>query len=189
MNMSTSPNDDRDLKIVFVGPPGAGKSTAIKSLSDLPPVSTEVPASDESRLTTVAMDFGEMSLDGGDVVRLYGVPGQGRFEFIWPMISEGAIGALFFLDARHPAPLQELDGYLESFAETLRTTTSLLVVTHIDQATHEYNTQRFAKHVRDRGHVMPVIEIDPRQRRDVLYALNLLLEMLGAPTTGATHAA
>ena len=78
----------------------------IKSISDLPPVSTDVPASDESRLTTVALDFGEMALDGGDVVRLYGVPGQGRFEFIWPMISDGAIGALFFLDARHPAPLQ-----------------------------------------------------------------------------------
>ncbi len=57
-------NEDRDLKIVFVGPPGAGKSTAIKSISDLPPVSTDVPASDESRLTTVALDFGEMALDG-----------------------------------------------------------------------------------------------------------------------------
>lgn len=187
--MSMSMNEDRDLKIVFVGPPGAGKSTAIKSLSDLPPVSTDVPASDESRLTTVAMDFGEMMLEGGGVVRLYGVPGQGRFEFIWPMISDGAIGALFFLDARHPAPLQELDGYLESFADTLRSTTCLLVVTHIDEATHEYSTQRFAKHVRDRGHLMPVIEIDPRQRRDVLYALNLLLEMLGTTETGATHAA
>ncbi len=189
MNMTASHDDERDLKIVFVGPPGAGKSTAIRSLSDLPPVSTDVPASDESRLTTVALDFGEMTLDGGDVVRLYGVPGQGRFEFIWPMISDGAIGALFFLDARHPAPLQELDGYLESFAPTLRSTTSLLVVTHIDQATHDYSTQRFAQHVRERGYAMPVIEIDPRQRRDVLYALNLLLEVLDAPTTGAAHAA
>ena len=182
-------NEDRDLKIVFVGPPGAGKSTAIKSISDLPPVSTDVPASDESRLTTVALDFGEMALDGGDVVRLYGVPGQGRFEFIWPMISDGAIGALFFLDARHPAPLQELDGYLESFDEMLRTTTSLLVVTHVDQARHEYDIQRFAHHVKERGHRMPVIEIDPRQRRDVLYALNLLLDLLSPSNTGTAHAA
>lgn len=189
MKMTTHAADDADLKIVFIGPPGAGKSTAIQSLSDLPPVSTEVPASDESRLTTVALDFGEMALEGGGVVRLYGVPGQGRFEFIWPMISEGAIGALFFLDARHPAPLQELDGYLESFADTLRTTHSLLVVTHIDQALLDYDTQRFAKHVRERGHVMPVIEIDPRERRDVMYALNLLLETLNIPHTGAAHAA
>ncbi len=186
MNMQS--NEDRDLKIIFVGPPGAGKSTAIKAISDLPPVSTDVPASDESRLTTVALDFGEMTLEGGDVVRLYGVPGQGRFEFIWPMISDGAIGALFFLDARHPAPLQELDGYLQSFEDTLRTTTSLLVVTHVDQATHEYSTQHFARHVRERGHDMPVIEIDPRQKRDVLYALNLLMEVL-SPTNGASRAA
>ena len=98
-------------------------------------------------------------------------------------------GALFFLDARHPAPLQELDGYLESFAPTLRSTTCLLVVTHIDQATHDFSTQRFAQHVRERGYAMPVIEIDPRQRRDVLYALNLLLEVLDAPTAGAANAA
>ncbi len=187
--MIMTTNEDRDLKIVFVGPPGAGKSTAIKSISDLPPVSTEVPASDESRLTTVALDFGEMTLSDGDVVRLYGVPGQGRFEFIWPMISDGAIGALFFLDARHPAPLQELDGYLDSFSETLRTTTSLLAVTHVDQATHDYDTRRFANHLRDRGYRMPVVEIDPRQRRDVLYAMNLLLEILASPATGTAHAA
>ena len=178
-----------DMKLIFVGPPGAGKSTAIRSISDFPPVSTEVPHSDEKRMTTVAMDFGEMTLDSGDVVRLYGVPGQGRFEFIWPMISDGAIGALFFLDARHPAPLQELDGYLESFAETLRTVSSLLVVTHVDEATFDYSTQRFAKHVRERGYDMPVIEIDPRQRRDVLYALNLLMEVLDRPAAGAAHAA
>lgn len=189
MSMNLSINEERDLKIVFVGPPGAGKSTAIKSISDLPPVSTEVPASDESRLTTVALDFGEMMLEGGDTVRLYGVPGQGRFEFIWPMISDGAIGALFFLDARHPAPLQELDGYLDSFENLLRTTTSLLVVTHIDQATHDYDIQRFARHLRDRGYRMPVIEMDPRQRRDVLYAMNLLLELLSPTTTGTAHAA
>ena len=182
-------NEDRDLKIVFVGPPGAGKSTAIKAISDHPPVSTDVAASDENRLTTVALDFGEMTLDDGDVVRLYGVPGQGRFEFIWPMISDGAIGALFFLDARHPAPLQELDGYLESFAETLRTVSSLLVVTHVDEATFDYSTQRFAKQVSERGYDMPVIEIDPRQRRDVLYALNLLMEVLDRPAAGAAHAA
>ena len=80
-----------DYKIVFIGSPGAGKSTSIRSISDLPPVSTEVPASDESRDTTVALDFGEMTLDDGEVVRLYGVPGQGRFDFIWPLIADGAV--------------------------------------------------------------------------------------------------
>ena len=45
MNMDIHTGEDRDLKIVFVGPPGAGKSTAIKAISDLPPVSTDVPAS------------------------------------------------------------------------------------------------------------------------------------------------
>ncbi len=176
---------EQDLKIIFVGPPGAGKSTAIRTISDHPPVSTDVPASDESRLTTVALDFGEMTLEGGDVLRLYGVPGQGRFEFIWPLISEGAVGALFFIDARHPTPLQELDGYLESFAETIRNVTSLLVVTHVDHAPQGFDKLQLARHIRSKGLEMNITEIDPRQRRDVLYALNMLMEVLPQSAGGA----
>lgn len=175
-------DDLKDMKLIFVGPPGAGKSTAIRSISDFPPVSTEVPHSDEKRMTTVAMDFGEMTLESGDVVRLYGVPGQGRFEFIWPMIADGAVGAFFFLDARDPTPLEILNGYLESFAETVSTVTSLLAVTHGDEARHQFSVADYAKHLRTRGVSMPVIEIDPRKRRDVLYMLNVLLELLNPIT-------
>lgn len=167
-----------DMKLIFVGPPGAGKSTAIRSLSDFPPVSTEVPHSDEKRMTTVAMDFGEMTLDSGDVVRLYGVAGQGRFEFIWPMIADGAIGAFFFLDARDPAPLEVLDGYLSSFADTVREITCVLAVTHGDEARHQFTIADYARHLRSRGSAMPVVQIDPRQPKDVLFMLDILLELL-----------
>ncbi|RMH92891.1 GTP-binding protein [Lysobacter pythonis] len=177
------------LKIIFVGPPGAGKSTAIRAISDHPPVSTDVPASDESRLTTVALDFGEMALDDGEVLRLYGVPGQGRFEFIWPIISEGAIGALFFIDARHPTPLDVLDGYLESFADTIRQVTSLLVITHGDHAAHGFDSLKLIRHIRSKGLEMNITQIDPRQRTDVLFALNMLLESLPNTATGARDAA
>lgn len=178
-----------DMKLIFVGPPGAGKSTAIRSISDFPPVSTEVPHSDERRTTTVAMDFGEMTLDSGDVVRLYGVPGQGRFEFIWPMIADGAIGAFFFLDARDPAPLETLDGYLESFADTVRDVACVLAVTHGDEARHQFSTADFSKHLRKRGATMAVVQVDPRQRKDVLFMLDILLELLTpAAEKVASHA-
>ncbi|MGY0505630.1 hypothetical protein [Luteimonas sp. e5] len=147
-----------------------------------------MPASDESRLTTVALDFGEMMLDDGDVLRLYGVPGQGRFEFIWPLISDGAIGALFFLDARHPTPLQVLDEYLASFAETIRNVTSVLVVTHGDEASHDFDTLKLTRHLRSKGIDMAIVQIDPRQRADVLYALNLLLESMPESVAEASHA-
>lgn len=178
-----------NLKIVFIGPPGAGKSTAIRSISDTPPVSTDVPASDQNRLTTVALDFGEMTLPDGKVLQLYGVPGQQRFEFIWPIIAEGALGALFFIDARHPTPLQILDEYLASFADTIRHTTSLLVITHGDHALHEIDTQKLSSHIENKGLSMNVTQIDPRQRADVLYALNMLLASMPDAADGASNAA
>ena len=74
-----------DHKLIFIGSPGVGKTTAICAVSDHPPVSTEVPSTDEERHTTTALDFGELTLDSGEVLRLFGVPGQERFDFIWPL--------------------------------------------------------------------------------------------------------
>ena len=75
-----------NFKIVFSGPVGAGKTTAITSLSDIPPVTTDESASDMTQKrkanTTVAMDYGLMKLDGGERLHLYGTPGQERFELL-----------------------------------------------------------------------------------------------------------
>ena len=72
--------DHQELKIVFTGPMGAGKTTAIRAISDAPPVSTEVANTDQAacakEMTTVAMDYGQLLLDDGTSVRLYGTPGQ-----------------------------------------------------------------------------------------------------------------
>lgn len=163
---------------MFAGSPGAGKSTAIRAVSDRPPISTEVPASDEDRFTTVALDFGEMELDDSVVVRLYGVPGQGRFEFIWPMIADGALGAMFFLDARDPDPLRTLDGYLDNFTQMASDGVCVLALTHVDESPKRPQLERFANHLRGRGTPMPVMEIDPRQKRDVLYMLNVMIAAL-----------
>ena len=73
-------------KIIFAGPVGAGKTTAIGAISDIPVVATEARATDAVALrknrTTVAMDYGLMILDGGIKLHLYGAPGQERFSFI-----------------------------------------------------------------------------------------------------------
>ena len=179
-----------DLKLVFIGPPGAGKSTAIRSVSDLPPVSTEVLHSDEKRTTTVAMDFGEIRLDDGEVVQLYGIPGQDRFEFIWPMVADSAVAAVFMLDARSPDPMAVLQGYLDSFAETVRDAACLLAITHSDQANPRLDPHACIRHLRARGVRMPVLEIDPREKRDVVYILDVLLELMQrANDKEAAHAA
>ena len=96
-------------KIVFAGSVGSGKTTAIQSLSDIEVVSTEANASDEVRklkpTTTVAMDYGLMRLDNGDQVRLYGAPGQKRFDFMWDILTENALGLVLLVNAAAQDPV------------------------------------------------------------------------------------
>ena len=91
------------LKIVVSGPVGAGKTTYIKCLSDSPVVSTEEKASEEigKELTTVAMDYGSLSLEGQEI-HLFGTPGQERFDFMWEVLCEGAVGMLLLIAGHQP---------------------------------------------------------------------------------------
>ena len=85
-------------KLIVAGPVGAGKTEAIRSLSDKDVLTTEEMASDDvrfiKRTTTVAMDYGVMKLDSGETVRIYGTPGQRRFDFMGEILSENARGLI-----------------------------------------------------------------------------------------------
>ena len=109
------------LKIVFSGPMGAGKTQAIASLSDIPVVSTEVKNTDlhanTKALTTVGMDYGELVLEGGINIGLYGTPGQERFNFIWPILSQGAMGVIILIDHAAQDPVADLANYLQTFTK------------------------------------------------------------------------
>ncbi|TPX01006.1 ATP-binding protein, partial [Schumannella luteola] len=93
--------------ILFAGPMGAGKTTAIRSLSEIEVVSTEAansePGAVDKPTTTVAMDYGEIDLDP-DMVRLYGIPGQERFDFMWDILRERAMGLIVLVNADDPEP-------------------------------------------------------------------------------------
>ena len=96
----------KSYKLVFAGPVGAGKTTAIQSLSDIEVVRTEARASDDVKKlkdnTTVAMDYGLMKLASGDQVRLYGAPGQKRFDFMWEILTENALGLILMIKGNAP---------------------------------------------------------------------------------------
>ena len=78
-------------KIVFGGSMGAGKSSAIQALSDIPVLTTEAlntdTAAHQKMQTTVGIDYGEITLEDGLQIGLYGTPGQDRFDFMWSVIS------------------------------------------------------------------------------------------------------
>lgn len=90
-----------EYKILFTGTMGAGKTTAIAAISEMSPVMTDVLNSDASvakARTTVGLDFGVLTLDSGDRVRLFGTPGQTRFDFLWKILAKNALGLIILTD-------------------------------------------------------------------------------------------
>ena len=86
------------LKLVISGPVGAGKTAFVKSLSETEVVETDELASEDigKTMTTVAFDFGTLNLDG-QPIHLFGTPGQDRFDFMWDMLCEGALGLILLV--------------------------------------------------------------------------------------------
>ncbi|MDO9238739.1 MAG: ATP/GTP-binding protein, partial [Methylicorpusculum sp.] len=109
------------FKILFTGPVGAGKTTAINSISDVPPIKTDAAASDMTKArkpsTTVAMDYGLIHLAGGEKIHLYGTPGQERFDFMWDILVTGGIGLILLLDNTRSDPFQDMKFFLDAFGK------------------------------------------------------------------------
>ena len=107
----------RVFKILVTGPFNSGKTTFISSISEIDVVSTERGASEMENKgsTTVAMDFGRITLSDGDVLHLYGTPGQDRFDFMWEILSEGMLGYVVLLDGTKQTAFAQGKKILESF--------------------------------------------------------------------------
>jgi signal recognition particle receptor subunit beta len=90
------------VKIVVTGPFSAGKTEFIGAISEIEVVSTERRITDGSKSvkeqTTVAMDFGRITVDEDLVLYLFGTPGQRRFDFMWEILSEGMLGFIVLVD-------------------------------------------------------------------------------------------
>jgi small GTP-binding protein len=107
------------VKIVVTGPFAAGKTTLIRTISEITVLSTEKDISDSSRSrkaeTTVAMDFGRITIDRDLVLYLFGTPGQDRFDFMWEILGEGMLGYVLLVDADRPDSVEEAVGILAAF--------------------------------------------------------------------------
>lgn len=165
-------------KIVFAGPVGAGKTTAIQTLSDIEVLNTDARASDDVRrlkpTTTVAMDYGVMKLGNGDQVRLYGAPGQARFDFMWDILTENALGLVVLVSARADDPVAELDVYLKAFRDLIDRTALVVGITHTD-AGNRGARQLVIEALSARGIAPCVMDVDARQRPDVALLVKALL--------------
>ena len=107
------------VKMVITGPFSSGKTEFIQSVSEIDVVSTERKiSSDAERVkedTTVAMDFGRITVDDDLVLYLFGTPGQRRFDFMWEILSEGMLGFVVLVDSVRPETFREARHILEVF--------------------------------------------------------------------------
>jgi small GTP-binding protein len=107
------------VKMVVTGPFNAGKTEFIRSVSEIDVVSTERRISSVSEkvkeTTTVAMDFGRITVDDDLVLYLFGTPGQRRFDFMWEILSEGMLGFIVMVDSSRPETFREARSILETF--------------------------------------------------------------------------
>lgn len=168
-------------KIIFTGPVGAGKTTAISSISDIPVVKTEANATDEVMArksnTTVAMDYGLLNLDQGAKVHLYGTPGQERFSFMWDILTIGGVGLVLMLDNAREDPLRDLGFFVDAFRPFIEKNDVVIGVTRMDVSPRPglYTLQT---KLNELGLKVPVFEVDARKREDVKVLLMALLTEL-----------
>lgn len=165
-------------KLVFAGPVGAGKTTAIRTVTDREPVATEMPMSDATMpgktTTTVALDFSTAALDDGTPLLVYGMPGQERFSFMRPILLEGAFGVVIVLDGSAPDVAGDCAHWL---AEIRRIDAQLPIVvgiTHTDRVP-SFSLTPIRNAIRSSGALVPAFTFDARDRAQATHLVRALL--------------
>jgi hypothetical protein len=171
--------------ILFTGPMGAGKTTAIGSLSEIEVVKTEASNSErhiaDKATTTVALDYGEILVGADEKVRLYGIPGQRRFDFMWSILKQRAEGMILLVNADTADPIAEMLSFLDEFRELYDRGGVVIGISRADVVAGP-TLSEFSEALErtNPGLVIPVFTVDPRDRNqmeNVLLALVLNIEM------------
>ena len=172
-----------DFKVVIAGPFAAGKTTLIEASSDIPLVGTEAPTSGPESsvkaMTTVGMEYGTLTFSGSQFdaeLRLYGVPGQERFSFMWDIMAVGMDGLFILVDAGRPETWATSAGVARHFARIAHTPT-IVGVNHragdsVDHLLPDIQSELNLGNTR----LVPFNVMDRSEARDAL--VELLIEIL-----------
>ncbi|CAL9347167.1 MULTISPECIES: ATP/GTP-binding protein [unclassified Streptomyces] len=171
--------DTRSVKVMIAGGFGTGKTTLVRSVSDIKPLTTEETLTQasadvdhligvaEKTETTVSLDFGKISLNDSLMLYLFGTPGQERFWFLWNGLFKGALGAVVLVDTRR------LASSFRAIEEMERQDVPFVVALNVFPDSREFPVEEIRDALDISPHI-PIVACDARDRassRDVLVTL------------------
>jgi uncharacterized protein len=171
------------VKMVVTGPFNSGKTQFIQSVSEIDVVSTERKISSEAERvkesTTVAMDFGRITVDADLVLYLFGTPGQKRFEFMWEILSEGMLGFVVMVDSTRPETFREAKSILETFRAYAPTPYVVAANKQDNEEAWSIEDLRIALRLAPEVKLIPCVATDREKVKNVLLELlySILAEM------------
>ena len=174
------------VKMVITGPFSSGKTEFIQTVSEIDVVATERKISSEAErikeTTTVAMDFGRITVDDNLVLYLFGTPGQKRFDFMWEILSEGMLGFIVMVDSTRPETFREARSILETFRAYAPTPYVVAANKQDMEDAWSVEDMRIALRLDPKIKFLPCIALDKEEVKKVL--LELLYSILAEMETG-----
>jgi small GTP-binding protein len=178
----------KKIKVVIAGPFAAGKTQFINTVSEIKTVKTERRTQQSSEksvkdYTTVAMDFGKVRIDDEHELYIFGTPGQFRFDFMWEILGEGALGIIILVDSTDPTTFHEARKIINFFQS--RFPVPIVVGANKQDLPNAWSPEdvRIALDI-DEEEGIPVIPVSAIDKESVKNALLTLFEIIRVNLTG-----